>query len=239
MVTSEGEPGEIRAGGRRIAFRLHRGRRRRLAVVVSPDLRVVVHAPRAAGRRAIDAFLAEKAAWIARTLDRFAKFERLPAPREFKSGERLAYLGETLRLEVVPGPPGTPELDGRTLCVRAPAEGAAVERILAGWYRARAQAVFLETLAACLPAAARRGIPTPRLFIRAMRTRWGSARPPDRISLSTHLVKVAPACIEYVVMHELCHLKHPDHSPAFYALLGACLPDWRPRRDRLKRLVVL
>jgi hypothetical protein len=202
-------------------------------------VRVAVHAPRTAERRAIDAFLAEKAHWIARTLERFARCERLPAPRQFISGERLAFLGETLWLEVAPGPPGTPERRQQTLRVQAPAEGAAVERLVADWYRSRAQEVFRKTIAACLPAAVPHGIPAPRLSIRAMRTRWGSARPPDRITLSTHLVKVAPACIEYVVMHELCHLKQPDHSPAFYALLAACLPDWRPRRDALKRVVVL
>lgn len=236
MVNGSEELGWIAVEGRRIGYRLIRSRRRSLSVAVTPDMRITVRAPSGAGRRAIEAFLKARAVWIGRALARFQQCRRLAAPRRYASGERLAFLGGDLRLEVVPGPPGPPERVGESLRVVAAAEGKAVRRAVDAWYRARALEVFPRVVAGCLPATARLGIPTPRLSVRAMRSRWGSARPPDRITLSTHLVKVPVALIEYVAMHELCHLRRPDHSPAFYALLSACLPDWRARREALQRL---
>ena len=68
-----------------------------------------------------------------------------------------------------------------------------------------------------------------------MRSQWGSCSLSGRISLNTHLVKTPPRLAEYVVLHELCHLRHHDHSPRFYALMERYMPDWRVRRSELDR----
>jgi hypothetical protein len=234
------EYASIELGERQVTYRLHRRRRRRLSVAVSPDLSVDVYAPLSAGRSRIAAFLSEKAAWIAKSLQKFEGYHRLPAPKDYCSGETLMYLGRAYALKVENGPRRPAQLTAEALRVWDEPGGGPrrIKAAVDAWYREQAKEVFARTLAMCLPAAARQGIPAPRLFVRAMRTRWGSCSGSGRITLSTHLVQVPPELIAYVVMHELCHLKHPNHSGAFYGLLSLCLPDWRPRKAALARLVV-
>ncbi len=76
----------------------------------------------------------------------------------------------------------------------------------------------------------------PPLILRRLKTRWGSCSKAGRILLNTELVQAPVECIDYVIVHELCHLKVPDHSPAFHRLLNACMPDWQRRKERLEAL---
>jgi predicted metal-dependent hydrolase len=240
-MKSDLENGSILCGDRRISYRLHRGRRRTLRIAVSPDLSVDVLAPPTASLRKIDSFLREKAGWIIKTLDKFADYHHLPSPQRYVSGETLMFLGRPCRLEIESGMPRRPAvLSGDRLRVWDDSGESAprIKQAVDAWYRAQAQAVFARCLERCLPAAARYGIPAPRLSVRLMRSRWGSCSGSGRITLSTRLVQVPEECIEYVVMHELCHLRHPNHSKSFYALLALCLPDWRLRKESLGRLIV-
>ncbi len=77
------------------------------------------------------------------------------------------------------------------------------------------------------------GAPYPQIAMRVLETRWGSCSSPGRIALNLKLIQVPKVFIDYVVMHELCHLVEPNHSPAFYALLDRAMPDWRERKGRL------
>lgn len=80
------------------------------------------------------------------------------------------------------------------------------------------------------------GVQAQKLVYRNMKSRWGSCQPETgRICINTRLALYPPECLEYVIVHELCHLRHPNHGKGFYALLEAALPEWRTWRDKLKR----
>jgi predicted metal-dependent hydrolase len=107
-----------------------------------------------------------------------------------------------------------------------------VRKLLDRWYRAQAEIVFHERLATChqkIP----KDIPLPPLRIRPMKTRWGSFSPKKRITLNLRLIMMPLDCLDYVILHELCHFKIKGHGPRFWKLLERFLPGCRERRKQL------
>lgn len=227
-------------GERRIPFRLRFSDRKRLRIVVKPDLSVDAEAPHGFSEQEAVGAVESKARWIVRQLDEFEDFHPLPTPHRFVSGETFVYLGRQYRLKVEEGEKAPAKLRGRFLHVMVSdrTESACVRRAVDAWYRARAGEVFRRYLASCMEVASRHGIEEPKLSIREMRTRWGSCTAGGRVTLNLRLIHAPVHCIEYVVMHELCHLAHHDHSPRFYRLLTRCMPDWKRRREVLSRVVI-
>jgi predicted metal-dependent hydrolase len=224
-------------GSRQIAFSVIRSQRRSLGIEVLPDLTVEVRAPKRAPEYSIREFVAKKAPWIARKLAEFEQCHPLPSLQNFLSGETLFYLGRQYLLKVESGCRKSAELIGRYLWVQVEDETdtAQVKRAVEAWYRGQAQETFGRYLDKCLLIAARHDLPRPQFTIRDMRTRWGSCSPRGRVSLNLKLVQVPLDCIEYVIMHELCHMKHHNHSKAFYSLLSRCQPDWQEREKVLNQ----
>lgn len=228
---------KLRVGEREVAYHLRFSERKRLRIVVKPDQTVHVTAPSGTDTESIDEALRRRLHWITRQLDHFEQFKPLPTPLRYVSGETLLYLGRQYRLNISPGPPGIAKLKGRFLRISVP-DSSDAERVKAqvdSWYRIRAEDVFSRYLSLCMTIGARHGIPEPRLRIQDMRTRWGSCSNRGWITLNLKLVQVPVHCLEYVVMHELCHLVHHSHSQEFYQLLAQCMPDWKQRRSVLKR----
>lgn len=129
----------------------------------------------------------------------------------------------------------TVKLIGRFLnaCVPNPEEPQVVKAALDTWYRAHAEPVYRARLRQCLELAPSLRTLDPALRIRFMKNRWGSCSRAGTITLNIELIKTPLHCIDYVIMHELCHLRVHDHSPAFFRLLGRCMPDWEHRKQRL------
>ena len=119
-----------------------------------------------------------------------------------------------------------------------PQERGSVKRLLDTWYRDHARSVFATCLSACLQSAKSLRLSDPCVQLRRMPTRWGSCDASGRIVLNTDLVKTPRYCIEYVIMHELCHLRVLDHGPQFYRLLARCMPDWEKRKTCLDAIVL-
>ncbi|MDY6986899.1 MAG: SprT family zinc-dependent metalloprotease [Thermodesulfobacteriota bacterium] len=224
-------------GNRRIPYYLHRAERKRLRIVVTPDMIVDVFAPTRAKEDGIREALGKKAPWIVRTLDKVQEYHPLSTPRRYVSGETLVYLGRQYRLKVQNSSNQTAKLLGRFLCVwvEDKADTKRIKRAVEAWYRKRARETLSRYMEKCHVIASRHGVPEPLLAIRAMGRRWGSCSPARSITLNLRLVQVPVHCIEYVIMHELCHLKYHDHSKSFYRLLTRCQPDWRKRKETLDR----
>ncbi|HPG00204.1 MAG TPA: SprT family zinc-dependent metalloprotease [Kiritimatiellia bacterium] len=229
---------KVQFGERQIPYRLHRADRRSLRVVVSPELLVDVFAPKNVAGEAITAVLRKKASWIARTLDRLETYHPLPTPKKYVAGETFVYLGRQYRLKITDGARRSAKLLGRFLCVSVKDRGQVrdVRRCVDAWYRRQAHEVFRRYLTKCYIVAARHGVSEPTLVVRSMRRRWGSCTRSHRMTLNVALVQVPVHCIEYVIMHELCHTTHHNHSKAFYALLTRCQPDWRKRKETLDKV---
>ena len=227
----------ITFGSQQIAYRLHRADRKHLRIVVSSDLTVEVSAPKTINDDQIHLTVKKKAPWIVRTLEKLESYHPLPMPKRYVSGETLVYLGRQYRLKVVKDSKQPAKLIGRFLkvWVEDKNDTQSVKKAVDQWYRKRAQETLGRYMEKCFAIASRHGVSEPLMKIRKMRSRWGSCSSKGRITLNLNLALVPVHCIEYVIMHELCHLKHNNHSKTFYSLLTRCQPDWRKRKETLDR----
>ncbi len=219
-----------------ITYELRYSRRKTLGIQVRPDTSVRVTAPTGAALPAVEAVLRRKAAWIVRKQAEIARRPTAAAPLTYTHGETHLYLGKPYRLQLEQGAKAKVALDGDCLRVQAPQPGdpPAVAALLAAWYRRQAQKVFAAELENAGRRVAPLGITAPAAVrIRRMTSRWGSCTSRGAITLNLRLIQADRALIEYVLVHELCHLLQHNHSPAYYKLLSQALPDWRARKKRL------
>jgi hypothetical protein len=156
-------------------------------------------------------------------------------PREYLSGESLHYLGRRYRLKVIVDPATTPNahMRGAFIIIAVPKHDATVIRsVLDAWYRQRARDVFTQRLPVIAePLQWVRELPPVRL--QCMKRQWGNCSPSGRITLNPWLVRAPRAAIDYVLLHEMCHLKHHNHTKAFYSTLNRYMPNWREIKEQL------
>lgn len=220
----------------RFGLRRQPGRRAtKVAIHVEPDGRVVVDAPQAATDAQVLAAVKKRARWISQHLDDIRIRRAQVLPREYVSGESLLYLGRRYRLKVTVqrGVLAHARLRGAYIEVTAPRrDPAELRAALEAWFRGRAREVLAQRLAA-VAAPLRWVRQPPPLRLQVMKVQWGSCSPAGRITLNPWLVKAPRECIDYVLLHELCHLQHHNHSAKFYNALDRHLPPWRSLKARL------
>lgn len=213
----------------------------RVLIKVHPDCRVVVSAPDDADNDAVLTAVKKRSRWIYQQLRNFRKQHEYSTPRQYVSGESHYYLGKQYLLKVLEAPgqvQGVKLLRGKLeVSVRANSADT-VKALLTDWYKARAKETFAKRLDAMLEQALwvdKR----PSLRILTMQTQWGSCSAQGRITLNPHLVKAPRECIDYVILHELCHLAEHNHSERFYRLMGQVMPKWETTKTRLDGMAAL
>jgi len=209
---------ELRLGEHVVGYALRRGRRRSIGFVVGVE-GLSVAAPRWVGQGDIDAALREKADWILRKLaEQHERGERLQAARvDWRDGASIPFLGEPVVIVLDPRSGG--------MCA-----GASLETLLDGPNPRL-------TLNVALPVHAAPG-QIRRLSLSSAQTRWGSASADGSVRLNWRLVHFGMATIDYVVAHELAHLRHMDHGPAFWDVVRSVVPDVDRARSTLKAELV-
>jgi len=216
-------------------YHLIREGRKTVAASVLPSQAVVVKAPLQASDDRIDDFLRRKFRWVLKQKRYFAQFKVHPQKR-YVSGETFRYRGRSHKLlirknrhnERVSLQHGT-----LTVFTAFPKQPIHSKDLLDGWYRGKAHKVFSERLVACLQMFGYDEI--PGLMIKQMTRRWGSySQKTNRVILNRELIKAATRHIDYVIIHELCHLTHKQHSRAFYDLLASKLPLWQRLKTELE-----
>lgn len=212
-----------------LAYRLERRRRRSLCLQVQEDLGLRVLAPLRARQADIDAFVLAQRDWIERKRAELGArgpgVSRLPP-----EGSRLPVLDAHVELRRVADGRGVREEKG---CLWVAGDDARALRLLKGWYRERARLEAQRLIAQWSPIVGR----SPAgLVIREQRTRWGSCSASGVIALNWRLALGPRALLEYVVVHELCHLIHRHHRPSFWVEVRRVLPDYAARRVALRSL---
>jgi predicted metal-dependent hydrolase len=223
--------------GIRLPFYIQFRARKKLAITVYPDQRLEILAPEGRGIDEVLRRVERRQGWILKQWRYFEQFKpKQPAPA-YVSGESCLYLGRQYRLKVHETPSEGVRLIGRYLhlFVRETADHDRKRQLIDGWYRRHAEELFLARLAMWFERSPSLRVGDfPKMTLRRMANRWGSCTKAGSILLNPDLVKAPVHCIDYVIVHELCHRVIHNHSNAYYRLLTRCLPDWEKRKARLE-----
>jgi hypothetical protein len=223
-----------------IEFRVVYSGRRTLGINVLPDASVVVRVPYRTPVKTINRIVEEKSAWIIRHRDNFRNHDHKRPVKSFKNGSAHLYRGNacTLIIGEARRPNITFDESSIKIVLDKPDDEQAVKKLLFKGYKNEAIAMLPLLFNNILKKHSDQDFKPTGLVVRSMKRRWGSCSNKGKITLSSELVKLEERFIEYVILHELCHLKHHNHGPEYYRLLATLLPDWKNVRNEMKMVLV-
>lgn len=237
------EKHQIYYSNKRIDFTIERKNVKNINLNIKPDMTIQVSANEKVPLDVIYDFVKRKGAWIVKNVKTFE--EVMPhkrSEREYVSGESFRYLGKQYRLRVEKTTDEEIVKYFRGfiyLYVKDLQNFQRKEKLVADWYREKAQIIFQQSLDKMSEYMKKYGVGKPFLDFRTMKARWGSALiEKNTILLNTELIKAPKHCIDYVVLHELIHFKYNDHSDNFYNMLFTLMPDWQKRKAILDEEIV-
>lgn len=231
--------GSIAYAGQSVVYRARLSARKTLAISVCPDGSVEIVAPEGTEKRVIEQRLLGRARWVLRQRRYFEQFLPRTPERRYVGGETHLYLGRQYRLKVDSGGEDRVRLTCGYFRITVVGEPSPerVRILLANWYREHAESKMNERFRDIVKRFSRIVPQTPSITIRRMRRRWGSHSSRGRITLNCDLIRAPLPCIDYVIVHELAHSRHPNHGRAFFNLLSQMMPDWEKRKLVLERML--
>jgi predicted metal-dependent hydrolase len=219
-----------------IDYSLSYADRKTLEIAVHPDQRVVVKAPLGTDDEAIRARVARRAGWIIKQQVFFRQFEPRTPERRYVGGETHLYLGRHYRLRIGGGNRDAVKLTRGyfEIEVKSDVSSEKVKGLLERWYRDKAAERFRESLDRCWSHFEKHSLTKPRIQVKRMQKRWGSLSAKGLLTLNVDLIRAPRECIDYVITHELSHLRYKDHDTKFYRFLGKIMADWEKRKHKLE-----
>jgi len=226
-------------GNSRINFCLKRNERKTLGIKVYPDGSTVVTAPIETPYEKVTEKVKSKAQWIDKQKDFFMFFEPRTKEKLYESGESHLYLGKNYRLKITESKTNSVKLKGGYIVITVTDKHnkEAIEKELKKWYKSKAILHFENLYKNRLGLAKELSSKESSLKYMWYENRWGSCFKDGTISLNLELIKSPKECIDYVIVHEMCHLVHHNHSTKFYTLLDKKLPKWKESKNKLERLL--
>jgi len=220
--------------GELITYQMERRKRRTIGLKITHE-GLIIHAPMRITLNYLEDLILQKAAWIQKKLA--ARQVALPAaPFEWQTGEALLYLGQTIRLTVQINARSKKVMlqEGQLIvALPNPDHPPAIAKKVVDWYAKNAFEDFNQRISLF---AKKLGEPTPKLFLSNAKTRWGSCNSRKEVRLNWRLLQAPPHIINYVVCHELAHLKEMNHSARFWKLVASLCPEYQQAEMDLKQL---
>lgn len=220
-------------GSKEISYEVAYKGRKTLGIRIYPDCSVKVIAPLETSEKNLTEKLKKKAPWILKKQNEFLSYRPLTPPRQYVNGETHLYLGRQYRLRIEQAETNEVKLYRGRLTIFNK-ENESPKKLLSEWYREKAIVQFKDLLRSLLPLFKKYDIEEPTLQILNMPTRWGSCTQHGKVILNPELIKAPKGSIEYVIIHELCHLIHHNHTKSFYDLQEKIMPDWKKWKERLE-----
>ncbi|MBP7857498.1 M48 family metallopeptidase [Candidatus Saccharibacteria bacterium] len=226
-------------GNHKYTYGLLRQDRKTLSLTVEPCLTITLKAPLHADDDRIEKFLKKKWMWLHKQLTFFEKYRRKHYSKEYIAGESFYYLGRQYQLNVVSGKNNSVALSKGKLTItttKSSSDNVHNRVLLDRWYKKRRANIYSERFDEVFKRFDYRT--KPELTIRVMQKRWGSFVKGERVVLNPLLIHASKEAIDYVITHELCHMKYKNHDAQFYALLESKFPGWQKIKERLELQVI-
>ena len=213
--------------------------RKTTVITINPDLQVGFRGSISLGEEDIRSILDRKRALIRKKLEFFKQYHPRAPEFSYEKGETLYYLGRQYRFMIEASATARIRLLGQWLRLELPEpeNKDRAKRMVDMWFRARAIVFLSQRYNELYETVKHDFSPKPELRFRKMKKRWGSCGN-GVILLNTEMIKTPPACIDYIIMHELCHVKYKQHNKKFYNKLTHYMPDWMQRKRRLERSIL-
>ncbi len=215
----------------------HSARRKTVSICVYPDNRVVITAPKGLSQKNISQIVEKRSDWIrGKIQSNLLKAQNAPAQKQYQSGEKLLYLGREYTLRIERGCPRSVALENGSICVRLEFDEngnykpSAVQNQLYKWYITRALQEVKRRIGLH---GEKIGVKPQKVTLKSMRSRWGSCSSNGRISLAWNIIMAPEEIIDYLIVHELCHIIHHNHSAEYWNLVASIIPEYRQRRTWL------
>jgi len=211
--------------------------RKTLALTVTPELKIIVKCPHHTDSNRIDIFLRKKWFWLEKQLSFFKKYQRKLYDREYISGESYLYLGRQYKLVVKKSNKNKVILTKGKLLIytkKASSNGQYNKKLIDSWFLDKTERVFQKRFLSMFSLFDYNYQPVLR--VREMKKRWGSFLNKENIFLNPKLIHVPGDCIDYVIVHELCHLRYKKHDKRFFDLLNEKYPRWKKAKDKLETI---
>ena len=223
-----------------VEFRVVFSRRRTLGISVLPDASVIVRVPYRTSRKTISRIVGEKSAWIIRHRDNFKNQYQNKPGRSYTNGSSQLFRGSTYILNLSESRKKFVKFNGSSIDIGLENTGdePTVRKMLQKAFKNEAVMYLPNMFYNIIEKNKDYGFKPTGLVIRSMRTRWGSCSNKGKITLSSELIRLSDRYIEYVIVHELCHLKQHNHGPKYYGLLSELYPDWKRARKEMKAYIL-
>ncbi len=214
-------------------YEIKRTKRKTISLQVYQNQRVLIRAPLRCSDEEIAQFYWKHSAWVENKIKDAALNPGLPMS-QYRHNEALWLLGQSILIQVAEGTKSAVKLEDKTLIVQQtePSNEELTQRLIARWKRKFALTIYSERIQLCankFPIE----LPHYEIKLRKMRRQWGNCNNKKMITINTQLIRYPLDCIDYVLVHELTHLKHLNHSHRFYSLMERVMPDWHMKKQLL------
>jgi predicted metal-dependent hydrolase len=226
----------IQYGSKEIKYSLEFSNRKSLGITITPDLEVLVKAPIDTPLDKIREKLKQKSPWIIKQQNFFLSFQLKTTPRKYIGGETHLYLGRQYRLKIETCDKESVKMKGKFIEVTT-FDKLRAKELVQEWYLKNAKQKLVAIAQPLIEKFKRHEVEPDSIVLREMPTRWGSCTARGKIILNPELIKAPKGCIEYVIIHELCHLIHHDHTQKFLDLQTKEMPDWEKWKMKLEKLL--
>lgn len=229
------EKESVEVDGEKITFFVQRKNVKNINLKVNIDKKVTISIPMKMKIEEAKEFIRNKAKWIKKQQDFYDSFAEQKENITFENGETVYLLGKQYKMKLISDKNNEIKINNRYIEIHIKEKyfdnKKYIKKYYDKWLKEFAMEIFIEAMNKYQKSLKKYDIEVPKVEIRQMKSRWGSCLPfNNKIILNLNLIKTPMCCIEYVILHELSHFKHHNHSKNFYNFITLFMPDWKERK---------